>query len=55
MKAKIVCPKCNFVFDRPRMDLKITGLGWTFPGLGVIKCPNCGYKAPRDEFSVAES
>ncbi len=54
MKVKIVCPKCGNKFDRPRMDSKKFGFGWSPPGMGIIKCPSCGNKAPRSEYPVAD-
>lgn len=54
MKIQIVCPKCGQKFDRPKMDIKNSGFGWSPPGLGVIKCPHCGNKARRTEYPVAD-
>ncbi len=54
MKAQIICPKCGKKFDRPKMDIRNFGFGWSPPGLGVIKCPYCGNKAKRSEYAVVE-
>ncbi len=44
------CPKCGQGFKAPKMDLKFTGLGYSIPGLGVIKCPDCDYRDRRKRF-----
>ncbi len=54
MSTQIVCPKCGKKFDKPKMDLKRFGIGWSPPGMGVIKCPYCGYKAKRSDFPAAD-
>lgn len=55
MAKMIVCPDCGEEFKRPLMDLKYSGLGWTIPGLGLIKCPHCGEEHRRSDFALAES
>lgn len=54
MAKFIVCPNCGKIFKSPAMDLKYIGLGWTVPGLGVVKCPNCGERKARKHYSVAQ-
>ncbi|MCL4343695.1 MAG: hypothetical protein JRN26_03440 [Nitrososphaerota archaeon] len=44
------CPECGEVFLAPVGDEKITGLGWTFAGMGAVKCPKCGIKRPRRDY-----
>jgi predicted RNA-binding Zn-ribbon protein involved in translation (DUF1610 family) len=47
---KLKCPDCGTVFNAPAMDNKRSGLGWTLPYLGVVKCPNCGEKRSRRDY-----
>lgn len=53
MAKFLVCPNCGKIFKSPVMDLKFIGLGWTVPGLGVVKCPECGEKKSRKHYKVA--
>jgi hypothetical protein len=46
----LICPNCGNVFPPPYMDLKRHGIGWTFPRLGVVKCPKCGQTRPRKDY-----
>ena len=48
--AGMVCPRCGEVFKTPLFEKKRHGLGVTFGGLGVAKCPKCGYEGPHGEF-----
>jgi predicted RNA-binding Zn-ribbon protein involved in translation (DUF1610 family) len=47
---KLKCPACGTVFNAPAMDNKRSGLGWTLPYLGVVKCPQCGQKRSRRDY-----
>jgi len=46
----VVCPNCGARFERPFITEKRSGLGFAFGPLGVIKCPQCGYKAGWSAF-----
>jgi uncharacterized C2H2 Zn-finger protein len=53
-RAKMLkCPDCGTVFAAPAMDLKRSGLGWTIPYLGVVKCPKCGESRSRRDYQKA--
>jgi len=41
---QLKCPDCEHVFYAPVMEEKLSGLGWTFPYMGSVKCPKCGNK-----------
>jgi predicted RNA-binding Zn-ribbon protein involved in translation (DUF1610 family) len=47
---KLKCPNCGTVFPAPLMDNKFSGLGWTFPYMGRIKCPKCGESRSRRDY-----
>jgi uncharacterized C2H2 Zn-finger protein len=47
------CPDCGTVFASPAMDQKRSGLGWTFPYTGTVKCPKCGESRPRRDYQKA--
>jgi uncharacterized C2H2 Zn-finger protein len=49
------CPDCGTVFASPAMDLKRSGLGWTLPYTGVVKCPKCGQTRGRRDYQKAPS
>ena len=51
---RLKCPSCGTVFTAPAMDLKRTGLGWTFPYLGRVKCPECGKSRSRRDYQKSE-
>jgi uncharacterized C2H2 Zn-finger protein len=44
------CPDCGNVFAPPYMDLKRSGVGWTLPRMGVVKCPKCGQARARRDY-----
>jgi uncharacterized C2H2 Zn-finger protein len=48
------CPNCGFVFKAPVMDLKFTHLGWTIPGAGVVRCPQCKEEKRRKHYKLAQ-
>lgn len=50
---KLKCPECGNVFPAPAFDNKRTGLGWTFPYTGVVKCPKCGQSRARRDYQKA--
>jgi uncharacterized C2H2 Zn-finger protein len=50
---KLKCPDCGTVFSAPMMDQKISGVGWTFPYTGRIKCPKCGALRSRRDYQKA--
>lgn len=54
MVKYLECPNCSFVFKAPAMDLKFAGLGWTVPGLGVVKCPQCKESKRRKYYKVVQ-
>ncbi len=52
---KLKCPECGTVFSAPAMDNKRSGLGWTLPYMGSVKCPKCGEGRPRRDYRKAEA
>lgn len=50
MAKYLECPDCGFVFKAPLADLKFTHLGFTFPGLGIVRCPECKEEKRRKEY-----
>lgn len=48
--AWLKCPECGEIFRAPTMDEKNIGIGWTFSGTGVVRCPKCGTKRPRRDY-----
>jgi uncharacterized C2H2 Zn-finger protein len=50
---KLKCPECGTVFRPPAMDNKRSGLGWTFPYTGTVKCPKCGESRGRRDYLKA--
>lgn len=52
---KLVCPECGTVFAAPAMDQKYSGLGWTLPYTGRVKCPKCGELRSRRDYQRAPS
>jgi ssDNA-binding Zn-finger/Zn-ribbon topoisomerase 1 len=48
------CPDCEHIFNAPVMEEKISGLGWTFPYAGRIKCPKCGKSRSRRDYDKPE-
>jgi len=51
---QLKCPDCNCVFNAPVMEKKITGLGLTFPYMGIIKCPKCNVERSRRDYDKVE-
>ncbi|MCL2476273.1 hypothetical protein [Candidatus Bathycorpusculum sp.] len=51
---QLKCPDCEHVFNAPIMEEKISGLGWTFPYAGRIKCPKCGKNRSRRDYNKPE-
>jgi len=51
---QLKCPECEHVFNAPIMEEKISGLGWTFPYMGRVKCPKCGNKRSRRDYNKVE-
>ena len=47
------CPNCGTSFGAPAMDAKRSGIGWTFPYLGKVKCPKCGETRSRRSYQKA--
>lgn len=47
------CPNCGFVFKAPVMDMKFSHLGWTVPGLGLVRCPECKEEKRRKFYKQA--
>ncbi len=52
MVKYLECPNCGFVFKAPVMDLKFTKLGVTFPGTGIVRCPECKQEKRRKHYAV---
>lgn len=52
---RLKCPDCGTVFNPPAMDNKRSGLGWTPPYMGIVKCPQCGESRPRRDYQKAPS
>jgi predicted RNA-binding Zn-ribbon protein involved in translation (DUF1610 family) len=50
---QLKCPNCGTVFNAPTVDNKISGLGWTFPYTGRVKCPKCGESRSRRDYLKA--
>ena len=48
------CPNCGFVFKAPIMDMKFSHLGWTIPGTGVVRCPQCREEKRRKHYKKAQ-
>ena len=47
---KLKCPDCGTVFNAPALDNKRSGMGWTLPYLGSVKCPKCGQQRSRRDY-----
>ena len=47
---RLKCPECGTVFKAPTVDNKVSGLGWTFPYTGRVKCPKCGQSRSRRDY-----
>lgn len=52
MAKYIKCPNCGHVFKSPAMDNKRFGLGFTIPGMGVVRCPECKTDQGRRKYTV---
>jgi len=50
---KLKCPDCGTVFAAPAMDTKRSGMGWTIPFMGYVKCPECGESRSRRDYQKA--
>ncbi len=50
---RLKCPDCGTVFAAPAMDTKRSGLGWTLPYMGNVKCPKCGESRSRRDYQKA--
>lgn len=50
---RLKCPDCGTVFSPPAMDNKRSGLGWTIPYAGTVKCPKCGQSRSRRDYQKA--
>ncbi|MCL2359636.1 hypothetical protein [Candidatus Bathycorpusculum sp.] len=51
---QLKCPECAHVFNAPVMEQKLSGLGWTFPYMGTVKCPKCGHSRARRDYNKVE-
>jgi len=47
------CPDCGTVFAAPSVDAKRSGMGWTLPYMGSVKCPKCGESRSRRDYQKA--
>ncbi|HYW85027.1 MAG TPA: hypothetical protein VFB30_17330 [Spirochaetia bacterium] len=47
------CPDCGTVFAAPAIDVKRSGMGWTLPYMGKVKCPKCGESRSRRDYQKA--
>ncbi len=54
MVKYLSCPNCGFVFKAPLMDMKFSHLGWTIPGTGVVRCPQCKEEKMRRHYKKAQ-
>lgn len=52
---QLKCPDCEYIFNAPNLEEKWTGLGWTLPYMGVIRCPECGKKRSRRDYNKVET
>jgi ribosomal protein S27AE len=52
---RLKCPECGTVFSAPALDEKLSGLGWTFPYMGNVKCPKCAEKRRRKDYLTPEA
>jgi predicted RNA-binding Zn-ribbon protein involved in translation (DUF1610 family) len=52
---QLKCPDCGTVFSPPAMDQKRSGLGWTLPFMGNVKCPTCGESRGRRDYQKVPS
>jgi uncharacterized C2H2 Zn-finger protein len=52
-RQMLKCPECGNVFRSPRVETKRSGLGWTLPYMGKIKCPKCGESRGRRDYQKA--
>ncbi len=52
-RRQLKCPDCGTVFAAPAMDVKRSGLGWTLPFMGNVKCPKCGQSRSRRDYQKA--
>jgi hypothetical protein len=46
------CPNFGFVFEAPAMDIKFSHTGVTFPGFGLVKCPQCKEEKRRKYYKI---
>jgi uncharacterized C2H2 Zn-finger protein len=53
-RKMLKCPDCGTVFNAPALDKKRSGLGWTIPYLGVVKCPKCGQSRGRRDYQTVK-
>jgi len=51
---QLKCPECEHVFNAPVMEEKISGLGWTLPYMGRVKCPKCDNKRSRRDYNTVK-
>jgi uncharacterized C2H2 Zn-finger protein len=53
-KKMLRCPECGNVFAAPAFDNRRSGLGWTLPYLGQLKCPKCGQSRGRRDYKTVK-
>lgn len=53
MTKYLECSKCGHIFKAPKMDEKYT-IGYTIPGLGLVKCPGCGERTRRKNYKALQ-
>jgi ssDNA-binding Zn-finger/Zn-ribbon topoisomerase 1 len=51
---QLKCPDCENTFTAPIMEEKLTGLGYTLPYMGIVRCPKCGNKRSRRDYNKVE-
>jgi predicted RNA-binding Zn-ribbon protein involved in translation (DUF1610 family) len=51
---RLKCPDCDFAFIAPVADEKMLGYGVSPPYMGAVRCPNCGNKRWRRNYSRVE-
>ena len=52
MEKYFECPNFGFVFEAPAMDIKFSHTGVTFPGFGLVKCPQCKEEKRRKYYKI---
>jgi len=51
---RLKCPSCDYAFIAPVADEKMFWYGVSPPYMGAVRCPNCGNKRWRRNYSKVE-